>query len=69
MGEVGPVCCEDFLAGGTCACVLVDGAGSCLSEGQCFALQCFVLSMGLLWLWVAFLLPGLSAFLPGRFVF
>ena len=35
MNEVGPVPCKGFLVGGTCACVLVDGAGSLLSEGQC----------------------------------
>ena len=33
MGGVGPVPCESFLIGGTCVCVLVGGAGSCLSEG------------------------------------
>ena len=34
VGGVGPVTCEGFLAGGTFVCVLVDGAGSCLSGGQ-----------------------------------
>ena len=34
MGGVRP--CEAFLVGRTCACALVDGAGSCLSEGQCY---------------------------------
>ena len=33
--EVGLVSCDVFLVWGACACVLVDGAGSCLSEGQC----------------------------------
>ena len=33
MGGVGP--CQAFLVGGTCACVLVDGAIFCLSERQC----------------------------------
>ena len=40
--------------GGTCACVLVDGYGSYLSEGQ-FHIQscvlgCLGISVGLLWL-------------------
>ena len=33
MNEVGPVFCKGFLFGRTYACVLVDGTGSCLSEG------------------------------------
>ena len=33
MGEVGLVACVGFLMEGTCACVLVGGAGSCLSGG------------------------------------
>ena len=32
---LGTVACEGFLVGRTCACDLVGGAGSCLSEGQC----------------------------------
>ena len=32
---VGLVSCDVFLVGGACACVLVDGAGSHLSEGRC----------------------------------
>ena len=35
MDGVGLVSCDVFLVSGTCACVLVDGAGSLLSEGQC----------------------------------
>ena len=35
---VGLVSCDVFLVSGTCACVLVDGAGSPLSEGQ-FSVQ------------------------------
>jgi len=35
MDGVGLVSCDVFLVGGVCACVLVDGAGSRLSEGQC----------------------------------
>ena len=35
MDGVGLVPCDVFLVGGACACVLVDGAGSRLSEGQC----------------------------------
>jgi len=33
MNEVGPAPCKGFLVGGTCACVLVDGTGSHLSNG------------------------------------
>ena len=40
MGEVGPVPCEVFMAGGTCACVLVDGVGSCLSGWLCHVHWC-----------------------------
>ena len=35
---VGLVSCDVFLVGGACACVLVDGAGSHLSEEQ-FSVQ------------------------------
>ena len=35
MDGVGLESCDVFLAGGACACVLVDGVGSPLSEGQC----------------------------------
>ena len=35
MDRVGLVSCDVFLVGGACACVLVDLAGSPLSEGQC----------------------------------
>ena len=34
MDGVGPVPCDGFLVGETCACVMVDGAGSCLSKWQ-----------------------------------
>ena len=34
MGEVGSLGCVSFLLEGTGACVLVGGAGSCLSGGQ-----------------------------------
>ena len=34
MGEVGSVACVGFLVLGTGACILVGGAGSCLSGGQ-----------------------------------
>ena len=59
-----PVPCEGFLAGGNGACVLVDGAGSCLSEGQCLT-QWFVfgVSVRLLWLWAACLLMDTVVFL------
>ena len=33
MNEVGPAPYRGFLVGGTCACVLVDGTGSHLSNG------------------------------------
>ena len=35
MGEVGVESCQGFLVGGTCVCVLANGARSCLSGGQC----------------------------------
>ena len=34
MGGVGPVAYEGFQVGGTCVCILVDGAGFHLSRGQ-----------------------------------
>ena len=34
MGEVGSVGCVGFLVEGTGACVVVGGAGFCLSVGQ-----------------------------------
>ena len=33
VGEVGPVACVGFLVEGNGVCVLVGGAGSCLSGG------------------------------------
>ena len=53
-----PVPCEAFQVERTCACVLVDEAGSWLSEGQCHIHKCFGVTMGLVWLWAAFLLVG-----------
>ena len=48
MSEVGSVFCKGFLVGRTCACVLVDGTGSCLSEGYCRSpAVCFGVSTGL----------------------
>ena len=42
MGGMGPVPCEVFLLGGTCACVLVGGARSRLSEEQFLGpVECF----------------------------
>ena len=35
MDGVGLVSYNIFLVGGACGCVLVDGAGSPVSEGQC----------------------------------
>ena len=35
MDEVGLASCDVFLVWGACDCVLVDGAGSHLSEGHC----------------------------------
>ena len=40
VGEVGSVACVGFLVEGTGTCVLVGGAGSCLSGGQCRIRQC-----------------------------
>ena len=34
MDGVGAVACQDFLFGGACICVLVDGAGFLLSGMQ-----------------------------------
>ena len=34
MGGVGSVPCDGFLVGETCACVMVDEAGSCISQWQ-----------------------------------
>ena len=34
VGGVGLVACQDFLVGGACVSVLVDGAGSLLSRVQ-----------------------------------
>ena len=49
MGDVRSVACVSFLVEGTGACVLVGGAGSCLSGGQgrirCCVLGCCELSM------------------------
>lgn len=57
MGGVGLVLCNGFLVGEACACVLVDGVGSHLSEGQ---VQCpvvgFEVSVGLVRLWATCLL-------------
>ena len=35
MGGVGPVPCESFMGGGTCASVLLDRTGYLLSGGLC----------------------------------
>ena len=48
--------CEGFLVWQICACVLVDGARSCLSEGQCWVQQCV---LGCVWVDMA--LGSLSA--------
>lgn len=45
--EVGAVACESFLLGRNCACDLVGGAGSCLSEGQCHESSVFLDVCGL----------------------
>ena len=45
MGEVGPVPCEVFMAGGTCACVLVDGVGSCSSSGPSSVMRCLLVCL------------------------
>ena len=41
VGEVGSVACVGFLVEGIGACVLVGGAGSCLSGGQGFSSGAF----------------------------
>ena len=52
MGGMGSVPCEVFLLGGTCACVLVGGARSLLSEEQFLGpVECFGVSMDSVWLW------------------
>ena len=40
VGKVGSVACVSFLVEGIGACVLVGGAGSCLSGGQCCVQWC-----------------------------
>ena len=40
VAKVGSVCCVGFLVEGTSACVLVDEAGSCLSDGQVHVWWC-----------------------------
>ena len=45
VGGIGPVACEGFLLGGTCVCVLADGAGSSL-EGNSVSSSEFWVSMG-----------------------
>ena len=54
---VGLVSCDVFLVGGACACVLlVDGAGSRLSEGQCSVLWLvWGISVGSVYLWTILL--------------
>ena len=42
MDGVGAVACQRFLVGGTCVCVLVDGAGSLLWS----AVKCPVVNFG-----------------------
>ena len=51
MGGFGLVTCHDFFIIGPCVCVLVGGAGSVLSGGQCFGVF-----MVLAWLWTACIL-------------
>ena len=54
LSGVGPIPCEGFLVGRIFICVLVGGARSCLSEGQCLGPAVwFVVSMGSVWLWEA----------------
>ena len=45
-GSAGPVHYEHFLVLGACATVLMDGAGSCLSEGQLCPVVCFGMYLG-----------------------
>ena len=51
MGGAGLVPCEDFLVERTFACVLVDRASFCISEGWCHVQQ-YVL--GCLCIWYGF---------------
>ena len=56
MDRIGAVVCQHFLVGGTCVCVLVDGAGSLLwSAVKCPAVN-FGVSMDLVRLWAGHLL-------------
>ena len=48
MDRVGAVACQRFLVGGTCVCVLVDGAGSLLWSAVKCPVVGFEVSMGLM---------------------
>ena len=60
MDGVDPGSSEGFLVGGTCACILLNGAGSCLFEGQSSSMFWGARGLGMA-------LGSLSA--NGRFVF
>ena len=62
MGKVGSLGCAGFLVEGTCACVLVDEAGSCLSGGQDH-------SSGVFWGFCDLILILGSSLLMGEVVF
>ena len=62
VGGFGWVVCDDFLVGGTCACVLLDGSGSHLWAGPC-PIMSFCVSMCPIYLWTACLLVCSTVFL------
>ena len=51
MSGFGPVSCEGFIIHEICACILVDEAGSCLSEWQCHVQECV---LGYVWICYGF---------------
>ena len=51
MDRVGAVACQRFLVGGTCVCVLVDGAGSLLWSAVKCPVVNFGVSISLVRLW------------------
>ena len=61
MGGVELVVCQGFLVGKAYACALVGGTGSFLSGVKCPV--SFGVSMGLAWLWAAYLLLLKAVFL------
>ena len=56
MGGVGLVACQGFLVRGACVCVLMGGAGSPLWRAMKCPVVSFGVSVGLAWLWAAYIL-------------